>query len=569
MIKKISTIHIGLIFIIIFFITSLLKGESILINYHDQLDSEVVFYKLKGRSLADFTSNSFPEFMDSKAKVTVPSVFTSLIYLIFTPNKAFIINLFFARIIAFCSLFFLLGKSHVSKWISLLVALTFALLPFYSVYGISIVGIPLVILAFWNLHDNKHQLISYLFLGFYALYSSLVLVGFAVIFFSIIFMIVSRNRNIKQKLFGFFTLISLYGLTNLPLINSILFEESFISHRESWVFSSESFITKTFTLFLNGQNHITTFHHRIIPFTIFILILLILNRKKNENKLNLLFSKYIIFCLLIITLITLFYGVFETSIGLSIRRYIFGYSPFYSFQFDRIYWILPFIWYFLFALELSTLEKTLSSLNLKSRKLILFSVWLIVSFPALRASDITTNFLFNYELGKPINGSWVSWESFYSENLFSELKEYLNEQNTNEPYKVASIGLYPSITLFNGFSCVDGYSNNYSLTYKKQIIDIQKQELEKNQINKSYLINWGNRAYIFSSQLGKKFYFTEKDNKSININLNADGLIEIGCSYIISAVKINNSDDIGLNLLKIFTDIKSPYIIYVYKVENT
>ena len=134
----------------ILFITSLLKGESILINYHDQLDSEVVFYKLKGRSLTDFTSSSFPEFMDSKAIVTVPSVFTSLIYLIFTPNKAFIINLFYDRNERIA------GESHYtfSKMFNLAIngITSFSTKPLrlITILGISIATVSILILI-WTL----------------------------------------------------------------------------------------------------------------------------------------------------------------------------------------------------------------------------------------------------------------------------------------------------------------------------------------------------------------------------------------------------------------------------------
>lgn len=64
---------------------------------------------------------------------------------------------------------------------------------------------------------------------------------------------------------------------------------------------------------------------------------------------------------------------------------------------------------------------------------------------------------------------------FYAENMFEEIKEYTDKKT--DVYRVVSIGIFPSIDLQNGFYCLDGYSNNYSLEYKHESRFIIEKEL--------------------------------------------------------------------------------------------
>jgi hypothetical protein len=54
-------------------------------------------------------------------------------------------------------------------------------------------------------------------------------------------------------------------------------------------------------------------------------------------------------------------------------------------------------------------------------------------------------------------------------------------------------------------------------------------------------------------------------NTSVNhLQINIGELKKMGCNYILSAVRINNSGDLKINLLKKFTDADSYWDIYLY-----
>ncbi|MBO5281674.1 MAG: hypothetical protein J6B43_00890, partial [Lachnospiraceae bacterium] len=61
-----------------------------------------------------------------------------------------------------------------------------------------------------------------------------------------------------------------------------------------------------------------------------------------------------------------------------------------------------------------------------------------------------------------------------------------------------SLGITPAAALYNGFYCLDGYSNLYPLEYKHEFREIIARELEKSEGVRVYFDAWGNRCYLFN-----------------------------------------------------------------------
>ena len=120
------------------------------------------------------------------------------------------------------------------------------------------------------------------------------------------------------------------------------------------------------------------------------------------------------------------------------------------------------------------------------------------------------------------------------------------------------MGIFPSITQYNGFYTLDSYQPNYELDYKIKFREVIEGELTKSDDNRKYFDNWGSRCYIFSSELKRNFFVTTiKSVKNLNINTNV--LKEMGCNYVISAVEINNAKNINLTFIDKFNDVSSPF----------
>ncbi len=237
---------------------------------------------------------------------------------------------------------------------------------------------------------------------------------------------------------------------------------------------------------------------------------------------------------------------------------------------SRFYFLYPFIWYSLLGLSLDYIWNIPHCFD--KRKLrkaltpiihvvcIILCIFIFIS--VYKASFFKENFK---RIKTGVTPYDNSFNSFFSTELFNEIRDYIGEPQSK--YKVASIALYPSVPLFNGFYCIDGYSNNYDVEYKHSFRDIISVELEKNEKICNYFDSWGNRCYLFSSETGRKYYYTKNDEIILeDLDLNRDALKKHKCMYIISGIEIKNPEKTGLRFVKDFENNKSPYKIRLYKV---
>lgn len=74
------------------------------------------------------------------------------------------------------------------------------------------------------------------------------------------------------------------------------------------------------------------------------------------------------------------------------------------------------------------------------------------------------------------------------------------------------------------------------MEYKHKFRKIIASELERNEWLKSYFDDWGNRCYLFFSEI-PGYFNVEKDTSGINgIRLDTDALQEMGCDYIFCVI---------------------------------
>ena len=157
---------------------------------------------------------------------------------------------------------------------------------------------------------------------------------------------------------------------------------------------------------------------------------------------------------------------------------------------------------------------------------------------------------------------------FFAEDIFTQIESAIGKPQ--ESYRVVSVGIYPAAAAYNGFYCLDGYSNNYPLEYKHIFRQIMEGELNKNDYVRYLFDNWGNRCYITTAEQANYYTFEKKWNSVIyDLDLNTDKLKEMNCQYVFSAAYLMNAEEMGLSLLREapFETEKSWYHIYVYAIE--
>ena len=559
----------GIFIFLCFYIFYLIKGTDTCVIFHDQLDSEVIYYILRSQNIGTLFQTRFSEFMCGKADVSVASFGTLVFYLLMSPINAFITNMFFVRIVAFCALLALLKDFKVNDTISFMISMTYASLPIYSVYGLSSMGIPLVWLGIRKLSRYEDLKKSYILIGIYGLFSSLVVAGFFILPLMIVYIIgysickkndsksITKKKTILALSVAVIELLLIYVLSSANIIESVIGRDGFTSHKVDYKLIPESFSYNFKTLLLNGQYHAVSLHNPIILiFFVTIILVIVMHlcyKEKEESYINDIW--YICILAAFIVLIALFHGLFKSKIGVDMRSSFFNNSPIIGMQFDRIYWLYPTLWYVLWGILLSVIYKMFISKRILKVFLILF-MWLLPARVIFTDSDITMNIVDSMKNG--VYGS-KSWSNGFHQEEFDQIDKYIGKEKSS--YRVVSVGIHPAVALYNGFYTLDGYSNNYDVEYKYEFGNIINKELEKKPELYSYFWDWGNRCYAFSADIGK-----DVTNASIpdstELEYDFDKLKLLGGEYIISSVKICNDE---VNLEKEFLSDNGK--IYLYSIE--
>lgn len=576
---------LGIVLTLLCLFPFFVMGEKSIITYNDQLDGELITYILNAKHLFEHL-DVYPEVMNGipVAGMMSPAPAFVLLFKIFSPFTAFMWMTVITKISAFLSVYLLTQKVTGKKWIGLIAGLAFMMTPFYPVYGLCISGQAFVwyaVLIFSSKDCKTLQIIiAFLLTVIYALTSSLALSGFGIIMaiglFSIIVLFKNRPAFFRLVTADFLIVIS-YTFVNLPLLKQIINGSGFVSHKSEMVISQRSIIG-VIRSFILGEDSYTACGQKIILVFVIVSVLacavLAAFRKKKikENEKTLTKNadrawKNLAFTGIFILLIIIPVAIYNLPFIVELRNNSSG--TLHDFNFERITWMLPVAWILLLSEAVDLLYENFGSLSAKKLPKILICIistavcFLIFALLAFN-SDYKTTFM------RMIKGSeykQISFAQFYSEDLFKEAEKVIGRDKSE--YRVISMGLLPASAAYNGFYCLDAYSNNYDVNYKHEFRKIIEKELESNEYYRGYFDDWGNRCYIFvdSYRTGINANFYNLVFEDIEVDFKAAK--EMGAEYVISASPILNEETLGLKTLT-ETPITSNdcwYDLYIYEIE--
>jgi hypothetical protein len=469
------------------------------------------------------------------------------LYALFPTMIAYGLSQALTRIVAFIGMYLLLKKHFLAgdRWVFLQVgtALAFALTPFWPSGMLSTLGMPLALWAFLNIRNGEGTKKDYIVLTLIPFYASIVL-GFFFFLSAIgIFWLldVVRGRGLNPRfLFAIAYMTCIFMLVEYRLIYSFLFTTEPNSRDEYFHASLPLWRVVRLTLknYVLGHTHVMTVHGLfILPVTLIALYFVFSKKLWKQEKL-------FVFLFVLNIFLSLWYAFWFYKGWLPLTK-AFHFMD--TFNFARYHFLRPMVIYAGFALALKILSLQGHSWSKSAKWFAILQILLLC--------------LFNDEI---IYQKKPSVKEFYAEELFAEIKEHIGHDQEN--YRVASIGIHPAISQYNGFYTLDTYNNFYPLTYKHKFRKIIEPELEKNKSIRKYFDQWGGRCYIFTDQLGKK-YMIKKDSKRKlnNLQLNTSVFKEMGGTYILSALPITNSEENQLTLDKVFESKSSAWKIYLYK----
>ena len=475
-------------------------------------------------------------------------------YWLFGPYGAYVLNRTLMTVVGFFGIYLLL-KRHVVPGDSFSTihfggALCYALLPFIPFGGLSVAGLPLVVYAFLNIREKDLRWPNWVMLILFPFYSSLVLSGaFLLLTLACLWLI-----DATQKKGNLFFLLSLslisfaYIFTNYRLFAAFFFHSTFPSHRVEFSqvgIDLAGAAREALNLFANGQYHAQSLHWVVILPTVAISAFLLARYSWDRR------AKQYVFHLAFIGITAGWYGLLQWSALSSMTDRLNYWIPI---QLQRFHFLHPMMWTVLFALALQLIRVSFR-----------IGAWIITC--VIGAQLIL---LFSYhELWQ--NRITPTIEEFFAAQQLENVAKYIGQPK--QTYRVASLGIHPSIAQYNGFYTLDGYVTNYPLQYKHAWRDVIEGELVKNAALKQYYDRWGSRVYLFSSELSEHgkyvMNYAGNDFEVQQLSINIEAFEALGGKYVISAVRINETNNPHFKLERMFQDSRSAWDIYLYKIVNS
>jgi len=160
-----------------------------------------------------------------------------------------------------------------------------------------------------------------------------------------------------------------------------------------------------------------------------------------------------------------------------------------------------------------------------------------------------------------------SYRSYVAADQMKKIQWFIGKPL--DSYRVASLGLSPSIAQYNGFYTIDGLQSQYPLKQKHRLGNISVAEFKKSEPCRRYFQNWGNRAYLFSAELGCGFQAIHqgkgKRGQVQNLEWNHAAMHEAGLNYLLSAVLLPPSN--SYRHLRSFHNGDSWWTIHLYEIQ--
>jgi|GEM_PF-7100024 len=581
---------------------ALLGAHSFYIIF-DNLDSEVAFrtvLKNAGMLFSSSITDVVPNVMQGLPRNAFNASAWSIISILFgafSTLQAYQCNEVLVRLIGLMGTYFMCTRVLLPAGlarrltIAALLAVSLSLSQAYMLYGITVLGVPSLVVT-WDLLRKNGRWQNWVIASFtvvvYAFYSSLVLFGYALLVTAPVLACMLYFQGKKRDAWVLAFMTFLLGLAYIPaeqnLLKAFLLQHDFVSHRNEFMqsifarpwASLPGIFTKTLLV-----GHMHSEYPALVAFFLSALTLWLSFKNKAmplAKPMLIAFSGCIALALLHTLYISPAMEPIKDSIQI-LRMFIA----------ERFFFAFPVMWTITLAFSAPVLAKFLPHPQR--------TVPLLFCINMLYVLTLNPEVRFNVESLLPgtqtqsrLHTPWIlatspqmasvfesypmaTWEQFYAEQLFTDIDSHYPLIRSKG--RIACLGFFPSIAQVNGFSTVDSYQNNYALEYKHQFRKVIAPELALSSKYREYFDSWGSRCFLMSHEIAdlgyiekpfKGYYITDPNLVLHDLRIDISALSKIGASHIFSAVQIQNSDMSHLLLLGHFRDPHTPLQIYVYEI---
>ncbi len=551
------------------------RGEGSRLPIMDGLDSYLPAHAILARGDVFFghADAVFQPILGGIPRGCLPSETRILLilYRFLSAFQAYVVTEAILRVVALLGMVLLLRRHVLPKALAVVIfgaSLCFALLPFYVHADLSVAGQPLLAYALLNLWQRDKSLHNWLIIALFPFMSSLAFVGFAIpplvaVWIAGDFL---ATRKFPWPLFLALVLLTAgYCATEYRLLLQLAAGGGFVSHRAEFGHEGVGLrlaLSRAASDLVAGDGTAPSLQNAVIaPAAILGLVCaLVLARREMRSEprqgrlgddRNQPCRRQLLLLLVLVlacTAISCWVGVcsfrgFESLLNAS------GIQVLKMLQLQRLTWMQAALWTLVFAAALAVISVAFRGGRFVACGLVLMQLLVVISAQQHEHRE-----------------QRLTFAEFFSPALFGDIREFIASPPGS--YRVASLGLYPTIPLYNGFYTVDGYWVNYPLEYKHRFRRVIAGELAKDPTLATYFDQWGSRCYLFSAELGREYLYTKNSHKRRieRLDIDTGALSELGAQYILSAVEIGNAPELGLELQKTFVRDDSPWEIYLYRL---
>lgn len=546
------------------------------VSIHDNLDLFIAHNKMMKDQGIFFAKDGIAPMLGGISRNLLGSEFFlfNFLFYIFPPYTAYVSGYFLKIAIGFLGVQLLAKEYYREKYeeyrsLLWLIGAGFGMIPVFPAYGICFTSLPLLACLLLKIVKTENK-IWYLGLFVYPVLSYFSYFGFFILGFMVLGLLgywLIKKRFSKKIFFSIFVLFLGYFCFEYRLFMEMLFSHT-VTIREEMVPLSLSFaevVKYTLQVMAEPGFHAEDSHRFILlPVTAFIMVWYTLVGQKKKKKE---FPRSVIYFVFgWICFNCLICGLYEWEPFRTLVEYLI--PKLKGFQFNRTIFLNPFLWYllFFFCLKMVWDEDKSSKIRTGAVHGIAVLALAAVMFVPQVYNDFYQNCYHHaYELIKGKPSTQLSFREFYAEDFFTKIKEEIDYQGE---WSVA-YGMHPAVLQYNQISILDGYLGLYSKEYKDKFRQLIAPALEKSEEFRHTFDHSGIRAYIYSGS-GENTYLPlkELEIKDHHLYLDTKVFEEMGGKYIFSRIKIDNEEELGLELYKTFTEDNQIYTIYVYKLKN-
>lgn len=618
----------GLLVVLVWTGAWYIQGADRYVRIHDGLNSNVTVMKVTASSDVFLANSGEPiqQIAGVPRHCSIGELFLPIWFYRFLPTLwAYAGSEFFTRVVAHAGSFLLIvdfvwPNGGENCWFRLplitTLSISFALLPFWIPGGLDVAGQPLLFWAILRLYQQKGTAIGLLVSVAFTFFSSVVLSGIFILLvvFTWWFLVAVFEKKLCWRVLTAFCLLLLGWLvSSYRLFEGRYSDPDFVSMRSEYVDSefdgdvsenAKHGYTASLAnweakraFFSGNDSHAPPKHNPFVLATVVaagsasligILIRIGVSTLSRQSRIlngqttGKLGTIPIVDKSLVKTLslnIAMAAAVFAcalTSFWLGWYRTPFWGAVIKSFQIGllneinlaRFHWFQPLLWLIAFTFAIRILLQ---------RRPVFPSIHCVrVAFVFAMIGCHLVHLTFESEYCTEKNNSGITFREYYAKEQFDQIKKAIG-RNQSE-YRVASVGLHPTVAQENGFYTIDGFLANYPLSHKKAMEKVLHGELTKNRGLKQRFDSWGAQFYLFSAELvsqrpedrdsGSNLMYTKNDSirRIENFDIDVQALREMGVEFLFSAVEIGNWRNLRLNEVGVFKSEQSAWEITVYKI---